>query len=188
MAGLVLAAVPSAATETEAVLPADLETITVLPIALSSGIDIEDRQELQANIYKMLLRKLALRGYVLDRPRNWSPPEGWTTEALTSMTASELADATPGNAHYVALLFVERIDESDVVVHSSADATVSAMILDRKAGEILWQRRSSGEHSENIVGAWFSIGLIGMLITNDRYFAFEKAFSHLFEGFPERTY
>ena len=73
-----------------------------------------------------------MKGYVLDKPRNWSVPDEWSVERLKSLTPQQLAEILPANASYVALLFVEHIASSNQVVHSSADAKVSAMILHQK--------------------------------------------------------
>jgi hypothetical protein len=157
----------------------------------------EDRSEnleslygkLDDYIYKALLRKLAMKGYVLDKPRGWSVPDDWSVERLKSLTPQELAEIVPSNASYVALLFVEHIASSNQVVHSSADVGVSAMILHRNSGSVVWQKGTEGEFSEHILQIFSPLsGPLGMLLTPDKHAAIETAFGKLFSEFPEKSY
>ena len=175
----------------------EVDTITILPIVFPADQTAEDRSEnleslygkLDDYIYKALLRKLAMKGYALDKPRNWSVPDEWSVERLKSLTPQQLAEILPANASYVALLFVEHIASSNQVVHSSADAKVSAMILHRNSGSVVWQKDSAGEYSEHILQIFNPLsGPLGMLLTPDKHAAVENAFGKLFSGFPEKSY
>lgn len=175
----------------------EVETITILPIVFPADQTAEDRSEnleslygkLDEYIYKALLRKLAMKGYVLDKPRGWSVPDDWSVEILKSLTPQELAEIAPANTSYVALLFVEHIASSNQVVHSSADAEVSAMILHRNSGSVVWQKSTEGEFSEHILQIFNPLsGPLGMLLTPDKHAAIETAFGKLFADFPEKTY
>ena len=158
-----------------------LETITVLPIGLSSRYQVDDRDELERNVYKMLLRELSLKGYVLDKPRKWTPPDDWSAEALVALSPAELAGLAPKHASHVMMLLVENVDESNQVVKSSATTTVSATLLETAGARVLWHKRGEGKFDENLLSGW-----IVMAITRDKYFALEKAFANLFENFPEK--
>lgn len=176
---------------------ADVDTITILPIAFPAGQTAEDRAEnfeslfgkLDDYVYKALLRKLAMKGYVLDRPRGWSAPADWSVDTLKPLAPKELAALAPDSASYVALLFVERVGSSYEVVHSSGNAVVSAMILHRGSGTVVWQRGGEGEFSEHILQIFNPLsGPVGMLFTPDKHAAIEKAFGELFADLPEKTY
>jgi hypothetical protein len=175
----------------------EVDTITILPIVFPADQTAEDRSEnleslygkLDDYIYKALLRKLAMKGYVLDKPRGWSVPRDWSVERLKSLTPQELAEIAPANASYVALLFVEQIASSNQVAHSSADAEVSAMILHRDSGSVVWQKGTEGEFSEHILQIFNPLsGPLGMLLTPDKHAAIETAFGKLFADFPEKSY
>ncbi|KAA3628204.1 MAG: hypothetical protein DWQ09_08700 [Proteobacteria bacterium] len=189
-------------TDTGAALAADdagtaalqqVESIMILPVVYPEGQTDEDREErfdnlygkLDEYIYKALLRKLALKGYVLDRPRSWSVPPGWNVETLKDMTPDQLAALAPARAEHVAFLFIESIDSTNNVVQTSANAAVSAMIIDRETGTVAWRRRVEEEFSEHILQIFSPIG---MLLTPDKHVAIENAFSTLFEDLPERAY
>ncbi|MEZ5542099.1 MAG: hypothetical protein R3F42_08650 [Pseudomonadota bacterium] len=176
---------------------ADVDTITILPVAFPAGQTAADRSEnldslygtLDDYIYKALLRKLALKGYVLDRPRQWSVPADWSVETLQQLTPQALAALAPASASYVAYLFVEQVDSSYEVVHSAGYATVSAMILQRESGAVVWQRGGTGSHSEHILQIFNPLsGPIGMLLTPDKHAAIEDAFGKLFAELPEHNY
>ena len=172
---------------------ADIDTITILPIAFPAGQTEEDRAErfeglygkLDDYIYKALLRKLAMRGYVLDRPRAWSPPGDWSVETLKPLAPKELAALAPDTASYVAFLFIERLESSNQGVSSSANATVSVMILHKASGTLVWRRGGEGEFSEHLLQIFAPVG---MLLTPDKHAAIETAFSKIFADLPEKPY
>ena len=168
----------------------DVDTITILPIVFPASQRAADREErleglygkLDEYIYKALLRKLAMKGYVLDKPRGWSPPENWNVESLEQLAPPQLAAIAPDNASYVAYLFIEYIESSNEVLQSSAKAAISAIILQRDTGSVVWHRSDDGGFSENIL----SSGIFGMWLTPDKHAAIEKAFKKLFEDLPEK--
>ena len=175
----------------------EVDTITILPIVFPADQTAEDRSEnleslygkLDDYIYKALLRKLAMKGYVLDKPRDWSAPDDWSVERLKTLTPQELVQITPSNASYIVLLFVEHIASSNHVVHSSADAKVSAMILHRNSGSVVWQKGTEGEFTEHVLQIFNPLsGPLGMLLTPDKHAAIENAFGKLFAAFPEKSY
>lgn len=164
---------------------ADIEVITVLPILVSESLEIESPSELHDEITKMLLRELAMKGYVLDKPRNWAVPEYWTAAGVRERPYSELVANLPARAEHVALLFVEDLKDSTIIVASKAESRVGAVILETKTGSVIWEKESEGSYRENLN---LMTGLIHMMITPDRYFALEKAFKKLFEDFPEKPF
>ncbi|MGB5259976.1 MAG: hypothetical protein WBO34_05565 [Gammaproteobacteria bacterium] len=181
------------APQSDAVKHAD--TITILPLVFSEHQRPDDMQErmdslygeLDEYIYKALLRKLALKGYVLDRPRQWSPPDKWSVEVLQGLSPEELAELSPESATYAAFLFVEFIHASNLKIESSASTAVSAVILHRPTGEVIWQNTSTGKFSENFF-VILATGGLGMLLTPDKHAAIENAFKTLFEDLPEKEY
>ena len=164
---------------------ADVDTITVMPILLSETLEIESPEELHDDVAKMLLRKLAFKGYVLDKPRNWQQPESWNAEWIRSQSAEQLSSLMPSNASHAALLFVESLEGSSIVIASKANAKISAILLDTRAKEILWENGSAGDYRESI---GLFTGLAHLLVTRDKYAALEKAFEKLFEPFPEKPF
>lgn len=196
--GLFLAGILSAAADNaNDTTLADIDTITIMPIVFPADQTDEDRKEnfeslygkLDDYIYKALLRKLAMKGYVLDRPRHWSIPADWSVEKLKPLEPQELAALAPASASYIALLFVEHVDSSYEVVHSSGNATVSAMILHRGSGTVVWQRGGEGDFSEHILQIFNPLsGPVGMLLTPNKHAAIEKAFGELFAELPEKSY
>lgn len=175
----------------------DVDTITIMPIVFPGDQAVEDRAErleglygnLDDYIYKALLRKLALKGYVLDRPRGWSRPADWSVENLKPLAPQTLAALAPDTASYVAFLFIERIESSGRVVQASANAAVSAIILHRKSATVVWRKSGEGEFSEHILQIFSPLsGPLGMLLTPDKHAAVESAFGRLFADFPEKSY
>ena len=172
---------------------ADIDTITIMPIAFPAAQTEEDRAErfeslygkLDDYIYKALLRKLAMRGYVLDRPRGWTMPADWSVEALRPLAPPRLAALAPQGASYAAFLFIEGLESSNQVVHSSANATVSVTILHVPTGTPVWQRGGNSEYSEHLLQIFAPVG---MLLTPDKHAAVEKAFGKLFAELPEKPY
>ena len=170
----------------------DVETITILPIVFPADQTAEDRAEsleglygkLDDYIYKALLRKLALKGYVLDKPRGWTAPVDWSVETLKPLSAEELAALAPATASYVAYLFVERVESASQVVQSSGNAAVRGMILHRDSATLVWHKGGEGDFSEHIL----QLGAIGMLLTPNKHAAIENAFGRLFADFPEKSY
>ena len=172
---------------------ADVDTITIMPIAFPAAQTEEDRAErleglygkLDDYIYKALLRKLAMRGYVLDRPRGWTRPADWSVEALRPLAPVQLAALAPESASYAAFLFIERLESSNQVVHSSANTVVSVIILHIPTGTPVWQRGGHAEYSEHLLQIFAPVG---MWLTPDKHAAVEKAFSKLFAELPEKPY
>ena len=164
---------------------ADIEVITVLPVLLSENLNIESPAELHDNVTKMLLRELALKGYVLDKPRNWTVPESWSAERVREQPYAELTKDLPERAEHVALLFVEDLKESSIVVASKAETRIAAVIVESKTGAVIWEKQSEGSYKENLN---LFTGFVHMMITPDKYFALEKAFKTLFEEFPEKPF
>ena len=118
----------------------DADTITIMPVAYPAGQTATDRHEtleglyetLDEYVYKALLRKLALKGYVLDRPRDWTRPADWDSESLMSLTDVELSRLIPDSATYAAFLFVEQVKSESNPLVSSADGVASAVIIHRQ--------------------------------------------------------
>jgi len=157
------------------------ETIMILPVALPDAYEVADRDKLEAQIYKMLVRKLALKGYVLDRPRNWQRPEPWTSELIAAMSREQMAAVAPAIDGLVAILLVESITHTSQVAQSEAESVVSVTLMEPATGKPVWRNRGYGRFYENLFSGWLT-----MLITPDRTAALEKAFSKLFEDLPER--
>ena len=73
---------PSTPASSAQVSLADVDAITIMPVAFPAGPMLIERDEpltalygeFDDYIYGALLRKLALKGYVLDRARNWQRP------------------------------------------------------------------------------------------------------------------
>lgn len=169
------------------------ESITILPVIYPEGQTDEDRQErfdslygkLDEYIYKALLRKLALKGYVLDQPRGWTMPSDWNVETLKGLSPEQLAGRSPEQAEHVAFLFIESIDSTNHVVQTSANAVVSALIIERSSGQVVWQRHVEETFSEHILQIFSPFG---MLLTPDKHAAIETAFGKLFDDLPEKTF
>lgn len=92
----------------EAALKA-LESITLLPIVLPADVDFDSHAKGIKGTQRELSRQLALKGYVLDRPRNWEPPEEWTYEAMKDMAPEDIARLAPESADHFAVGFVDSI-------------------------------------------------------------------------------
>ena len=184
---LVLASIGAAAEDLS-----EVDTITILPVAFPAGQSGEERSEtleglygeLDDYIYKALLRKLSLKGYVLDKPRKWTRPPDWSADTLSGLSAQGMAALMPEHATFGAFLLMERIDGSGNFIASSANAVVTAKIVDRASASVVWERQAEAEYSESFLGnllfgppTWF---------TPDKHAAVEEAFSELFEDLPEK--
>lgn len=184
---------PLAATEAGSLATENIDNITILPLILPEHQSPEDREEnlsalygeLDDYTYKALFRKLALKGYVLNKPRSWTAPPDWNVEHLRQLAPAELAALAPKSARNVAFLFLERVESSNQIVASSAAAAVTAMIINRKTGTIVWQKSTVGKYSEHLLQIFKPFG---MLLTPDKHAAVEEAFATLFEDFPEKPY
>mgnify|MGYP001818856745 CR=1 FL=1 len=161
-----------------------VETITLLPVLLPADVEVEDRRQFESAIFKELSRNLALKGYVLDKPRNWAQADDWTYENLASMTPQQIAALAPGNSDYFTLGFIHSADSSSFVVWSSAKASIAAFVIERDSGNIVWKNEESSEYIES----WFSMPLWLMAMTDDKLFAVAKGFIDLFEDMPEKRY
>lgn len=169
-----------------------VDDITILPIVFPARQTDEDRSEwlsglygeLDEYIYKALLRKLSIKGYVLDKPRNWTIPAKWDTETLMALAPADLATLMPESADYGAFLYLENLQSTSHVVATSANAAVSARIVERGSGVVVWERRAETKYSENLLQHLF----FGppMWLTPDKHAAVEKAFSKLFDELPEK--
>lgn len=171
-----------------------VDTITILPIAFPAGQSSEERTEtleglygeLDDYIYKALLRKLSLKGYVLDKPRKWTRPPDWSADTLSGLSAESMARLMPEHASFGAFLLMEQIEGSGNFVASSANAVVTARIVDRASESVVWERQAEAEYSESFMRnllfgppTWF---------TPDKHVAVEEAFSRLFEELPEKNW
>ena len=72
-----------------------------------------------------------------------------------------------------------------MVQTTSANAIVSAQVIDRISGRVVWKKRAEEAFSEHIQQL---SSPIGMLLTPDKHAAIEMAFGKLFEDLPERPY
>ena len=162
----------------------DLESITLLPIVLPPDVEFDNEAKGIKSTQRELARQLALKGYVLDSPRNWEPPEQWTYDALQEMSPEDIARLAPKSADHFAVGFVESIASSSNIVSSKADVSVSAKIIDRKTGKLVWSNSESRMTSENIV----TDGWLVMLLTGDELVAMYKAYVELFKELPDKEF
>ena len=153
----------------------------------------EDRSEnleslygkLDDYIYKALLRKLAMKGCA-DKPRGWSVPDDWSVETLKSPRRRNWRKSHLLMPVTSRCCLWNTSHLSNQVVHSSADAEVSAMILHRNSGSRRMAKGTEGEFSEHILQIFNPLsGLLGMLLTPDKHAAIETAFGETFADFPE---
>ncbi|MCB1802024.1 MAG: hypothetical protein KDI82_10095 [Gammaproteobacteria bacterium] len=175
----------------------DVDTITIMPVAFPADPALVERDEpltglygeLDEYIYKALLRNLALKGYVLERPRNWQRPDDWHVDALAVLSPAELAARLPASATFAALLFVERVATTSRsgVADAGASATVSAMIVHRPTATRVWDGAQTGVFQEGL-GQLLLYGPLVMLLTPDKHAAVERAFGRLFAALPEKRY
>ena len=161
-----------------------VETITLLPVLLPTDIEMEDRKQFESAIFKELSRNLALKGYVLDKPRNWAQADDWTYENLASMTPQQVAALAPESSDYFTLGFIHSADSSSFVLWSSAEASIAAFVVERDSGNIVWQNEESSRYTES----WWSSPLWLMAMTDDKLFAVGAGFIKLFEDMPEKEY
>jgi len=170
----------------------DADTITIMPVAYPAGQTAADREEtleslygtLDEYVYKALLRKMALKGYVLDRPRGWTRPTDWNSESLMSRTDIELSRLMPESATYGAFLFVEQVKSESNPLSSSADGVASAVIIHRQSGQAIWRNSGHGEFGENHLLQ----GLLVSLLTPNKHAAMENAFGEIFSKLPEKQF
>lgn len=161
-----------------------VETITLLPVLLPADIEVEDRKQFESAIFKELSRNLALKGYVLDKPRNWAQADDWTYENLAPMTPQQIAALAPESSNYFTLGFIHSADSSSFVLWSSAEASIAAFVVERDSGNIVWQNEESSEYIES----WWSSPLWLMAMTDDKLFAVGTGFIKLFKDMPEKEY
>lgn len=162
----------------------DLESITLLPIVLPPDVEFDNEAKGVKSAQRELARQLALKGYVLDSPRNWEPPEQWTYDAMQEMSPEDIAGLAPASADHFAVGFIESIASSSNIVSSKADVTVSAKIIDRDTGKLVWSNSESRMTSENIV----TDGWLVMMLTGDELVAMYKAYIELFKEIPDKEY
>lgn len=170
----------------------DAESITIMPVAYPAGQTPADREEtleglygtLDEYVYKALLRKLALKGYVLDRPRGWTRPADWNSESLISRTDVELSRLIPDSATYAAFLFVEQVKSESNPLTSTGDGVASAVIIHRRSGQAVWRNSGHGRFGEN----HFLQGLFVSLLTPNKHAAMEDAFGEIFSKLPEKQF
>lgn len=161
-----------------------VDTITLLPVLLPAEIEVEDRKQFESAIFKELSRNLALKGYVLDKPRNWAQADDWTYENLAPMTPQQIAALAPESSDYFTLGFIHSTDSSSFVLWSSAEASIAAFVVERDSGNIVWQNEESSEYIES----WWSSPLWLMAMTDDKLFAVGNGFIKLFKDMPEKEY
>lgn len=162
----------------------NIESITLLPIVLPAGVEFDSEQKGVQKARKEIARNLALKGYVLDKPRNWAPPEEWTHEFMKDMNAEEIAQLAPESAEHFAVGFIDNVASSSKVVASKATVRVSARIINRETGKVVWENSESRQTKEN---AFFD-GLFVMALTDDEMIAMYSAFVELFKALPEKEY
>lgn len=162
----------------------NVESITLLPIVLPTDVEFDNQQKGVKRTLRELSRNFALKGYVLDKPRNWVPPEEWTYETMKDMTPEEIAQLAPASAEHFAVGFVDSVASSSNVVASKATVMVSARIISRETGKVVWENSESRQTKEN---AFFD-GLFVMALTDDEMVAMYKAFLELFKALPEKEY
>ena len=162
----------------------NIESITLLPIVLPAGVEFDNKQKGVQKARKEVARNLALKGYVLDRPRNWTPPEEWTHEFMRDLSAEEIAQLAPESAEHFAVGFIDNVASSSKVVASKATVRVSARIINRETGKVVWENSESRQTKESL----FSAGLIVMALTDDEMVAMYSAFVELFKALPEKEY
>ncbi len=161
-----------------------VESITLLPLVLPADVEFDNKQKGVKHANRELSRNLALKGYVLDKPRNWTLPEEWTYESMKDMTPEEIAKLAPKSADHFAVGFIDSVASSSIVVMSKATVSVSARIINRETGKVVWENSESRDAKENFI----SSGLFIMALTNDEMMAMYSAFIELFKVLPEKDY
>lgn len=162
----------------------DVESITLLPLVLPADVEFDSEDKGVKKAHRELSRNLALKGYVLDRPRKWTPPKEWTYESMKDMNPEEIAKLAPESADHFAVGFIDSIASSSKVVASKATVEVSATIINRNTGKVVWKNSESRETKENVI----SIGLFVMALTDDEMTSMYFAFVELFKALPEKEY
>ena len=162
----------------------DVESITLLPIVLPADVEFDNEQKGIKKAQRELSQNFALKGYVLDSPRNWILPDEWTYESMKDMSPEEIAKLAPQSADHFALGFIDSIASSSKVVTSKATVSVSARIINRETGKVVWENAESRETKENFI----SMGLFIMALTDDEMTAMYSAFVELFKALPEKEY
>ncbi len=166
----------------------EIDEITVMPVAFPAVQTPEDRRDrlpgvygdVDEYVYKGLMRKLAMKGYVLAKPRGWERPETWSAESLRERSTGELAALLPADVSFAVFLLVEQLVASKQVVRSSASTSVAALIVHRPTATVVWANSSRSTTSENVLSSAFI-----MWLTPDRHMAVEKAFATLFTSLPD---
>lgn len=161
-----------------------IESITLLPIVLPAEVEFKNQEKAVSKARKELARQLALKGYVLDTPRNWVRAADWNYETMKDMTPAEIAQLAPESADHFAIGILDSVASSGNVVYSKANVGVSARIINQESGKVVWSNSESRRTSEN---AWH-MGAIVMAFTDDEIQALYAAFVELFKELPEKEY
>lgn len=162
----------------ESLKPAEIDEVLVLPVIDARPAPF-DQVQVARNVGDAMVRYLRERGYfTLAADRFGRRPEGRFD--LHVATAADLSALAPDDAKYFVLVQVERLEPGKDPNVPAYEASLSAVMVDRRRGRVVWRDVATASSS-----------LTGMLTVFSRgsrqYEAAVNASRALVETLPDKT-
>ena len=157
-----------------------IESLTMLPIVdQAGGVDID----LMNHAFNKLSLELALKGYVFQKADRFSTEREFAPRDIINMKVDQLSELGPPGSDYLLICFLYRLDKDQSVLADSAQAKVSAVIIDKKHKRKIWENTGQGYSLKSLMGS----GLMVKLLVKEEYEAVSSSLKQLLAKLPERA-
>jgi len=117
------------------------DTMVLLPVVDARKDKSASDVDLQKDVARPLLGRLASRGYTIIAADRYAYAEGkeLTSAEIVDMDAAELAKLGPPDARFLMICFVEDVSQSNVVLGKTIKVEISAVVVDKQRACYVWK-------------------------------------------------
>ena len=157
-------------------------TLTLLPIVSDTALKEESREKILSEVYENVSLDLALKGYVLEKADSFSDTDTIAPETVAQMSVKEMAQLGPADSHYLVLCVLHEFESSHIGVASSAEAKISALIIDKHQQRVIWKNETTSSLTNSIL----NVGAVVMMVIDEESEAIARSIGRLFSTIPEK--
>ena len=159
-----------------------VDTLTLLPIVSDTTLEEESREKILSEVHERVKLDLALKGYVLEKADSFSDTATIAPETVAQMSVKEMAQLGPADSHYLVLCVLKDFESSHIGVASSAEAKISALIIDKRQQRVIWKN----EDTSSLTNSILNVGAVVMLVIDEESEAVARSIGNLFSTIPEK--
>ena len=98
------------------------------------------------------------------------------------MSVQEMAQLGPAGSQYLVLCVLKDFQSSHIGVASSAEAKISALIIDKRQQRVIWKN----EDTSSLTNSILNVGAVVMMVIDEESEAIARTIGNLFSTIPEK--